>query len=331
MTIIFNSDSKESYHLEEFNSENDLEKAILTVKDELFGHQRIYLDIKKKIGAKGGLRNIPDGYLIDLSGKTPRLFVVENELSSHDPIRHIANQLLEFSLSFEDEPRKVKQILYDALKVYGKTDDCERYAQIHGYRNLDNLLDWLVHETPFAALVIIDEIPVRLEKVVAERFKFGIEIIELKRYVNSKGQYLYTFDPFLADVNQDIVVDNNSSQDVNELDTVVIPAREEGFQKTFLGENCWHAIRLHGTMRPQIKYIAVYQVAPISAITHIAPVESIEPWEDSGKYVVKFSEPAKEINPPIRLVQKGRVKALQNLRYTTLNRLEQAKTLDDIW
>ena len=66
-------------------------------------------------------------------------------------------------------------------------------------------------------------------------------------------------------------------------------------------------------MRPQIKYIAVYQVAPISAITHIAPVESIEPWEDSGKYVVKFSEPAK----PIRLVQKGRVKALQNLRYTT--------------
>jgi len=71
-------------------------------------------------------------------------------------------------------------------------------------------------------------------------------------------------------------------------------------------------------------------VAPISAITFIAPVKSIEPWKDTNKVVVNFAEPAREIGP-IPLVKGGRVKALQNLRYTSRGRLETAKTLDDIW
>jgi hypothetical protein len=65
-------------------------------------------------------------------------------------------------------------------------------------------------------------------------------------------------------------------------------------------------------------------------ITHIAPVKSIEPWKDTGKFVVNFAEPAREIGP-IELVKGGRVKPLYNLRYTTRGRLESAKTLDDVW
>ncbi len=112
--------------------------------------------------------------------------------------------------------------------------------------------------------------------------------------------------------------------------TVVVPAREEGFQDVFLKENRWYAVRIHGAMRPQIKYIAAYRVAPISAITHIAPVRSIEPWKESGYFVLNFAEPAKEI-ARIVLVKGSRGKALQNLRYTTRQALERAKTLDDLW
>ncbi len=64
----------------------------------------------------------------------------------------------------------------------------------------------------------------------------------------------------------------------DDIDTVVIPAREEGFQKVFLNEDRWFAIRIHSNMQPKVKYIAVYQVAPQSAITYVAPVSSIEPW-----------------------------------------------------
>lgn len=100
-----------------------------------------------------------------------------------------------------------------------------------------------------------------------------------------------------------------------------------------MGENRWYATRIHGSMRPQIKYIAVYQAAPISAITHMEPVSSIEAWKDTGKYVVNLSEPAHEMRP-ITLVSAskgGKVKALQSLRYTNHERLEATKTLDDVW
>jgi hypothetical protein len=83
-------------------------------------------------------------------------------------------------------------------------------------------------------------------------------------------------------------------------------------------------------MRPQIKYIAGYQVAPVSAITHLAAVKSIEPWKETNKFVVNFSESPREIGP-LPLVKGGQVKALRNLRYTTREKLMQAKTLDDVW
>ncbi len=60
------------------------------------------------------------------------------------------------------------------------------------------------------------------------------------------------------------------------------------------------------------------------------PVESIEPWKDTSKVVLNFSQPAQEIDP-IRYSPEGRVRPLQNLRYTTRSRLEKAKTLDDVW
>ena len=80
-------------------------------------------------------------------------------------------------------------------------------------------------------------------------------------------------------------------------DTVVVPAQEDGFQETFLGEKCWYAIRISGGMLSRIKYIAAYRTAPVSAITHYAPVDRIESYGDGGKYRLYFSERAKEITP----------------------------------
>lgn len=117
---------------------------------------------------------------------------------------------------------------------------------------------------------------------------------------------------------------------VSEVDTVVVPARKDGFAETFIGENRWHAVRIHSSMIPHIKYIAAYRVAPTSAITHWAPVRSIERWKETRKVVVNFAGSAQEIGP-IPLAGGGRVKAPQSLRYTTFERLKDAKTLDDVF
>jgi len=258
MSLLWTKDG--TYRLASYQSESDLEAAINQVKAELFGEHRIYLDVKKKIGAKAGLRNIPDGYLVDLSGQKPRLYVVENELASHEPLRHIAVQILEFSLSFEAEPRAVKNILFNALQEQPDAlTKCEAYAASHTFRNLDHFLDALVFETPFAALVVIDEIPENLENVLAKKFQFGVEVLELACYENGNGQRMFRFEPFLADLGDEETVTVPAETavrkriDASTIDTVVVPAREEGFQDVFLKENRWYAVRINGTKRNQIK------------------------------------------------------------------------------
>jgi len=325
------------FSVEPFEVEKDLEAAILEVKDTLFGKSRIYLDLKKLIGAKGKTRNIPDGYLIDLySKKEPKLYLVENELAAHDPLKHIAVQILNFSLSFETSPQKLKTIIKEALsKDKNAWEQCHKYALENGFENVDYLLEKIIYEKEaFNALVIIDEVPDELETILHSRFKFPVEILTLQCYSTSEGERVYQFDPFLSDISS--YTDYNSGDtsqstktiDPSDIDTIVIPAHDEGFQEVFIGENCWYQIRIHESMILKIKHIAAYRVAPTSAITHIAPVKSIEQWKDTNKYILHFSKPAKKIKP-IKLVPKSKVKALQNSRYTSIERLMAAKTLDE--
>jgi hypothetical protein len=314
-----------------YSQEADLESAITEVESDLFGEKRIYLDVKKKIGAKGKTNNIPDGYLIDLtSTKEPLLYVVENELASHDPLKHVAVQILEFSLSFESAPHKVKAIVKNALADHhDKWKLCEKYAAENGFENVDYLLESMIFSgEAFRALVIIDELVEELETLLISRFKFPVEVLTLERYKAGR-EVAYRFEPFLYDVSSDTTT-GGKGMDPSEIDTIVVPAREDGFKSAFLGEQKWWAIRIHASMIPKIKYIAAYQVAPISAITHIAPVADIEPWKDTGKYRVDLAAKASKIKP-IPLVPKGKVKAPQAPRYASRTKLLAAKSLDQVF
>jgi hypothetical protein len=112
-------------------------------------------------------------------------------------------------------------------------------------------------------------------------------------------------------------------------DTIVVPANEDGFNKVFLGEDCWYAIRIGSEMLDRIKYIAAYQTAPISAVTHYAPVARIERIEGTGKYQLYFAEPAKELEPiPFGDAKTG---SMQGPRYTTHDRLLKASCIRELF
>jgi hypothetical protein len=114
-----------------------------------------------------------------------------------------------------------------------------------------------------------------------------------------------------------------------EPDTIIVPAQKEGFEKVFLGENCWYAIRIAGGMLDKIKFIAAYQSQPVSAITHFAPIQRIEPYGEGGKYKLIFSEKAKPIGPiPFADAPSG---STQGPRYTTFEQLRTAKKLTDLF
>ncbi len=111
-------------------------------------------------------------------------------------------------------------------------------------------------------------------------------------------------------------------------DTIIVPARQNGFHQVFLGQQMWYAVRIAGGMLDKIKYIAGYQTQPVSAITHYAPVDRIEPYGDGGKYKVIFAEKPKEIEPiPYADAPKG---MMQGPRYTTFEKLLSAKTIKDV-
>lgn len=119
-----------------------------------------------------------------------------------------------------------------------------------------------------------------------------------------------------------------SKSDMEEMDTIVVAAKEDGFNEVFIGENCWYAIRISKSMVDKIKYIAGYQSAPISAITYYAEVANIDKYKGTEKYIIYFKDKAKQIGP-ISLVPKGKVKAPQSPRYTNFEKLSKAKTLDE--
>jgi len=117
--------------------------------------------------------------------------------------------------------------------------------------------------------------------------------------------------------------------DKTQLDTIIVPAKQDGFEKVFIGENCWYAIRIAGGMLPKIKYIAAYRSQPESAVTHYAPVANIEPYGEEGKYKLNFAEPAKAVGPiPFADAPSG---AMQGIRYTSLQKLLTAKKITDFF
>jgi hypothetical protein len=115
-----------------------------------------------------------------------------------------------------------------------------------------------------------------------------------------------------------------------EKDTIVVPAHEEGFQKVFIEQNAWWAVRISGGMLEKIKYIAAYQTAPISAITYFAEIDRIESYGEEGKYKLIFSGPAKKLDQPIPFSDSPQG-LMQGPKYTNFEKLKTAKKVADLF
>lgn len=118
------------------------------------------------------------------------------------------------------------------------------------------------------------------------------------------------------------------------IDTIVCPARQDGFESAFLGQHAWWAIRIGDQNRERIRYVAIYQVAPVSAITHYGSVDQIVPYEgadaSAGKYKILLKGNPIELQKPVLLGKQLYLKP-QAPKYAVQDRILSAKTLDDVW
>lgn len=141
---------------------------------------------------------------------------------------------------------------------------------------------------------------------------------------------------YFEEIEGSLFVKNNKNQKIKpkkskyfkalKKDMIVVPAREDGFKKVFLGENCWRAIRLNVDKIDSIKYIAAYQKAPVSAITYLAKVKKIEEYKHTGKYIVYFDGKPRKLHKPI----KAKNLTMQSLVYGNREALRTAKTIEDV-
>ncbi|MBI4238210.1 MAG: GIY-YIG nuclease family protein [Deltaproteobacteria bacterium] len=119
-----------------------------------------------------------------------------------------------------------------------------------------------------------------------------------------------------------------------DFDTIVCPAHQDGFERAFLGQHAWWAIRIGEHNLQKIKYIAIYQVAPISAITHYGQVARIEPYigndAGAGKYKLYLGSDPTALPTPVGVGQNVYLKP-QGPKYCKLDDILNAKTLDDIF
>lgn len=117
-------------------------------------------------------------------------------------------------------------------------------------------------------------------------------------------------------------------------DTIVCPARDDGFVSAFLGQRAWWAIRIGEASLPKIKYIAMYRIAPLSAITHYGEVEKIEPYigadAGEGKFKLLLKREPIELAKPVRLGKNVHIKP-QGPKYALLADILKANTLDEVF
>jgi len=82
----------------------------------------------------------------------------------------------------------------------------------------------------------------------------------------------------------------------------------------------------------QIKYIAMYETAPVSAIKWIGFVQDIKPYKDTGKYEVVLSK-IEKLDKPLKLSEDEGKKGIapQGPRYTKMEFIQKARKLSDIF
>tara|TARA_B100000963_G_scaffold340880_1_gene339995 strand:+ start:97 stop:1017 length:921 start_codon:yes stop_codon:yes gene_type:complete len=124
--------------------------------------------------------------------------------------------------------------------------------------------------------------------------------------------------------------DDRPTNNTNEINTLLVPTGKsgDGFEEVFLNEHAWYYLRISSEKLKKFKYIAAYQPAPVSAVTHFAEIEKfIEVENEKGLQRQKaiFKSPAIEI-PPIPFGS-ARGGSMQGPRYVNKEELLQCTDL----
>jgi hypothetical protein len=314
------------YSLYDFDNEDEFEKAVIENQKYLFGKDSVYIDVKRRIG-RDNHRGIPDAFLIDFyDTKKPQLYIVENEIASHDVYAHIAEQIVRFTTSTVTSANQIRNMLIKAIENEPETKkEIEKYLPQTVFKTVTELMLFLT-ENDIKIVITINEITADLN-LAFKIFRNQPDVVLLQRY-KCGNDISYYYEPMREEI-EDIEIEKTKTGGAVDFDTVVCAALEDGFKHAYLENNAWWEIRLSQKARENLKYLAIYEKAPIAHISHYAEIERIEPYKDTGKYILYLKN--KKTVKPIKLGKGKKGEAPQAPRYTTLSKLLNAKSVSELW
>jgi len=120
------------------------------------------------------------------------------------------------------------------------------------------------------------------------------------------------------------------TQDQRKIDTIVSPCSQDGFESAFVAKSAWWAVRIGQSTIPKLKYIALYEAAPIQAIRAYAKITSIEPYPDKpSKYIIHHDGDIRYLDHPVRLGEDHNL-SLQNSRYYLLEDIIASSSMSEL-
>lgn len=180
-------------------------------------------------------------------------------------------------------------------------------------------------------IIKVDKIAKKFTDIAKNKVFSRNSIIEsaIENYINEASSILENDYGIILD-EFEIEKEVKKEEEKGEFDTVVFPAHNDGFNETFLGENCWYAVRIREDKVPKLKYIAIYRSAPVSGITHVAEIENIQQYKDTNKKIIYFKDNAIKLDQPVGLGNSD-ANSMRSPRYTTIEKLKKANEVKDLF
>lgn len=321
--IIKNSE----YSLYDFDNEEEFEKAVIENKKFLFGKDTVYIDVKRLIGTNNH-RGIPDAFLIDfIEPHNPQLYIVENEIASHDIYRHINEQIGRFSVSTLSPDKHLREILIKSIEDNKDIMmEIKSYLTQTSFETITELVLHLTESNKIKIAIAINEVTQEFNKTL-EIYRNIPETVLLQRYLSGED-ICYYYEPMRDEV-EDIEIEKKSNPVSADFDTIVCSAFEDGFKHAYVENSAWWAIRLSQIAQNKLKYLAIYEKLPVAHIKHYAEVDKIEPYQNTNKYII-YLKNKKILENPIKLGNK-KGEAPQSPRYTILSKLLSVKSIGELW
>lgn len=111
-------------------------------------------------------------------------------------------------------------------------------------------------------------------------------------------------------------------------DMLVVVANHVRFRRNVIEERSWYPIRLESSRIEALKWLTIYKTCPERAITHIARIIGIQPFQETGKFQVNFGELI-ELDSTVKL-DPGWVAGFGGHRYSWRQRLSGARIISDL-